>query len=304
MILRDVTLYALAASWSLSCSQADDAQVAAESVPADVAPPPAAGAPRTGRFETGKVVSDTFEIRHHLDGRTLTFVLVTDLPDNTDLMVGVRRRYKERGSAEDYSIDFFSEKSKVGAWRSPHQITLDNDAWTAKLEEQQRIMARVGEPFEVRSIADDVLISLTVPVNQPDPRFGQRNANLVGAVVEQSGTLRIIDIERSIPYPREGEIRNPAWADPLRLGVNETYVLGTRVPLMPELNPVDPIAAVERMVDLPGGSRITVREVRFQGGTPWYRVDAHAADGNSLGSGWVNSIALIGQDVRKVSEGP
>jgi hypothetical protein len=87
------------------------------------------------------------------------------------------------------------------------------------------------------------------------------------------------------------------WADPQDLHVGKTYRLSTETPLMPELSPTDPMQALERVKQIGLGGTITVLKIGDKGGTPWYEVQAKQADGVRLGRGWVNSIALLGQDI-------
>jgi hypothetical protein len=76
-----------------------------------------------------QIVTDTFDVRYDLRDGGLAVVLDTDLGDAAKLMVSVSRSYWERGSDEEYPVDYFSESSIVGAWRDPRTITLDHDTW-------------------------------------------------------------------------------------------------------------------------------------------------------------------------------
>ena len=67
--------------------------------------------------------------------------------------------------------------------------------------------------------------------------------------------------------------------------------------LMPELEPADPIAAIGRIRELRPGAIIRVVRVSYKRGKtwPWYAVEATSGNGEGLGAGWINSIALLGQ---------
>jgi hypothetical protein len=79
------------------------------------------------------------------------------------------------------------------------------------------------------------------------------------------------------------------------LAVGQTMALSRQTPLMPELDPADPMAAIQRMRQLPAGSRIHIQAVARKHGSPWYQVRASSRSGSSLGSGWINGTALSGQ---------
>jgi hypothetical protein len=156
----------------------------------------AAGPARAGRvLDDGTIVADTFELRYHLRGDTLTAVLETDLPDHTLLDVQLTRMYRRNGTSEDFSQDYFWEESTVGAWRLPHTIRIDDAAWRAQLES----VAAAGA-FEVSGIAQDVTLSLTVSVNQAAP-FREGNQNLRGSAVSPSIWGWIVRREWRILYP-------------------------------------------------------------------------------------------------------
>lgn len=93
---------------------------------------------------------------------------------------------------------------------------------------------------------------------------------------------------------KEAEKRYPL--DPTQsFHVGKVFQLSERTPLMPELEPGDPIAALERMRYLPPRTTIKVLRVVIKSSSPWYFVEATSSLGYSLGSGWVNSFALMGQ---------
>jgi hypothetical protein len=247
--------------------------------------------PKAFRIINGDIVVDTFDVRYDLRDRKITLTLLSDLGDAATVMVSVSRGYRERGSTERYSVNYFSERSTIGAWREPRVINLDHDAWKRELEQRQRLLAIAGEPFTVSRVDDDIEISFVVPVNQ-DPPFQESNANLTGAEVTQSGTLRIVERRMSAAYPIDAtDVGQSRFADPLNLVSQSTYRLSREVPLMPQFDPADPLEALGAVQHLRAGAEFTVAEVRARAGTPWYRVRSAA------GEGWINSVALIGQDL-------
>jgi hypothetical protein len=142
---------------------------------------------------------------HKLDGRILTLMLDTDLPDDTALMVGVSRAYFESSDPTEYPIDYFSEKSTVGAWRSPRRVLLDEASWAARLNEQVTRAKAAGIGADPARFATTIDVSFVVPINQTNPRFGAGNSGLRGeAVTVRSASMRIVEAKLQIDYPRPG----------------------------------------------------------------------------------------------------
>ena len=79
------------------------------------------------------------------------------------------------------------------------------------------------------------------------------------------------------------------------LTIGQSFILSEQTPLMPELEPADPMAAIPQIKQLPPGTRIIVINTVLKGGVPWYEVRALSSAGSPLGSGWINSMALKGQ---------
>ncbi|MCK4326690.1 hypothetical protein KAW55_08050 [bacterium] len=94
---------------------------------------------------------------------------------------------------------------------------------------------------------------------------------------------------------KEAEGQYPIVASGQSLRVGQAFQLTKETPLMPELEPADPMAALQKMRRLPSGATIKVLRVVKKHQTPWYFVKATSPSKPSLGSGWINSIALIRQ---------
>jgi len=74
------------------------------------------------------------------------------------------------------------------------------------------------------------------------------------------------------------------------LEIGQSYRLSAQTPLMPELNPQDPIAAIAQIKDIPAETSIKILKTVNKQRTPWYQVEVAG-----FGQGWINSHALIGQ---------
>jgi hypothetical protein len=87
------------------------------------------------------------------------------------------------------------------------------------------------------------------------------------------------------------------FIDPLDLKIGITYRVSKQTPLMPDVDPVDPIAALQEMIQIPVGGVFSVLGIDMKNGGPWYKVIAVAAENRRLGSGYINSTALFGQTI-------
>ena len=90
---------------------------------------------------------------------------------------------------------------------------------------------------------------------------------------------------------RDGDdVGQTPFIDPRDLASGTTYRATGELPLVPEFEPADPMAAIAAIQRLEPGVEFTVLETRMQGSNPWYRVRT------PVGEGWINSTALIGQE--------
>ena len=247
------------------------------------------------------VVCDKFDMKYKVCGKTVELSLDTDLPDNSVLMVSVSRSYFEKGNSTRYSHDYFSERSTVGKWRKTRKISIDSDKWESSLREKQKELSRIGLGFEVASISEKISISMVVPINQPNPEFGEKNSKLTGKAVHTGRFgLRVVEKEVEIKFPldsKQAEGKPSPNLDPRALDVGATYVVSRSTPLMPSHSPPDPLEAIDKMKRIPEGGLFKVLEVYKKNTTPWYRVTAAGKDKESLGTGWINSTALVGQEL-------
>ncbi|NJD09677.1 MAG: hypothetical protein FIB01_04250 [Gemmatimonadetes bacterium] len=156
-----------------------------------------------------QIVADTFEVRPDLRDGQLTLQLVTDLGDATEVFVSVGRAYRERGSTEDYLIEYFNQAGTVGSWRASRTIDLTATDFPAEVDKLRRTMALQGDTFTVASVSDDLKIDFAVYPGQGAP-FDSANANLTGVAVSNSWGSRIIEKHILVRYPlRKSLSRQP-----------------------------------------------------------------------------------------------
>ena len=230
---------------------------------------------------------EQFKIDYSLNGNSLDVSIATDLPDNIQVSLSVDRSYWEKGNSSEYSVYYFSEQGTIGQWKSTRAISLNNQKWQFDLSAKQKKLAALGLGFDVDKVSDSIKIYAVVPFsNDPYPNFKEKGM----------GQNEIV-----LHYPMNRDIESQSkFGNYQSLKSGETYSVSKTTPLMPELNPSDPIAAMNKMKDLTPESRITILSVKSKSNTPWYEVKAFDKNHKAIGTGWVNSTALIGQELEVI----
>ena len=147
------------------------------------------------------IVCNEFKLVSKVTGSTLELFVVTDLPDDTVVMVSVSRSYWEKGSPDEYSVDYLSEKSTIGKWKLKQNISIAGKKWENALKAKQEAMSGIGFGFDVANISDKIEVRMVVPINQSNPIFGKQNSNLTGRAVSLTGMHVIIEDEIEMNYP-------------------------------------------------------------------------------------------------------
>lgn len=105
------------------------------------------------------------------------------------------------------------------------------------------------------------------------------------------------------PPGRSGETENHvAVDDEGQLKIGKQYTLKKRTPLMPGPSPekgVDGlIRSLKKAIYLKPSDTILITMKKNVGSTLWYGVMAYNVNADSIGTGWINSTALIGQGLQ------
>ena len=264
----------------------------------------------------GGVVADLFELRWELEGnQTLVLAIETDLPEDAELMVSVTRTYQAVGDPETYGQqhqtygqEYYSEGGTVRHWQQPRRIALDADRWKDDLREHQDMLASISRDavIEIERISDSVEVRAVLHANQRGPRFGGHgNPRLSGkAVTSRSAMFNIIEQEDMFHLPLVGpppprKSRRTPW-DGLESG--QRYELSGETPLMAsrERKEGSGLDFLLSMRYLPTGTVILVTDVDRSEWTPWYEV---MLDGDRSVTGWINSMALMSQEITLLDRG-
>jgi len=182
--------------------------------------------------------------------------------------IKARRGFKYHDSPTNIYIYAFTSKERaesgMGQWVAMLQKSYDDVKPTISINERQ--IAQLGA--------------------KPEKRFGlseEKRKEIWKELVLVEDRAR-----------KEAEEQYPL--DPTQsLREGQVFQLSKETPLMPELEPADPMAALQEIRRLPSGTTIKVLKVVMKQQTPWYFVEAKSPSKASLGSGWINSVALMGQ---------
>ena len=99
---------------------------------------------------------------------------------------------------------------------------------------------------------------------------------------------------------RESQKSQLPSLNPLELEIGQTYTVLKQIPLMPSHSPNDPIEALKKKKQISKGGAFKVLAVVTKRSNPWYKVTAFDQWRMQIGTGWINSIALFGNAIRKV----
>jgi len=258
-----------------------------------------------GYIAHAQIECNKFNVNAEIIGAVLNMAINTDLPDEAEINIYVVRSYLEKGSPEKYCIDYMRERSTVGEWRNERKIPIDNVKWETDFLDNQKKMAEYGLGFDVESISDKVEVAVYLSLSQNDLRFGKNLENLTGSRVQQRGRLSPIEEIIDLDNPLEEQPTGPsrfANLDPMNLDVGQSYTPEKDIALMPAIDPADVQAALLQIKRIPSDAYFTVHSVRVVNNVPWYHVSATRLNGTAIGTGWINSSALLGQSFKQYGE--
>jgi hypothetical protein len=142
----------------------------------------------------------------------------------------------------------------------------------------------------------------------PDGSWAEANSNDPKKLVMEYGNLLEGNIttvfdEKDIVFPKNKSTKKSEYyIDPKKLIIGNTYSISKQTPLMPEVDPVDPDEALKKVKYLPVNGSIYIYKIESKNGIPWYKVLARKENDEVIGSGYVNSIALLGQNLKTSSK--
>ena len=256
---------------------------------------------------SSKVICNKFDLDSDVNKNVVKFWLSTDLPDDTIVMTSVCRQYWKKNNNETYVLCYYQSKSTVNELQHPIVVEINDALFKKKLEEKQQLLAKMGEPFEVSRISDEIEIGLTVPINQKNTNFGVRNSNLQGSKIINNQGLNIIKAEKKYKIIMSDSdvkaISNKKQysLDPYNLNLDVPYRISKRTPISERLDQKDSIRAIMEIKYLPPGTIIRIFKMEKKDGGQYYYVIASAGENLKQNiKGWISSVALLGQNLQIV----
>jgi hypothetical protein len=251
---------------------------------------------------SSRITVNKFKLNASFKAPYLTLTLETDLPDTARIVVSVSRPFTKKGNANNYSIHHAFIRTSAGEAKKPFKVKIDNKAWQRKLKAQQAESSRFGNDYQVSEIKPFIKASATLPVDQPDPRFGAKNELITGkAIKEPYKGRKEVRTEVSVAHPIQPSsnlMKRQASLDPFNLDAGVIYIVSKRTPIMDSPRPFDPAASVRNVQYARTGNLITIQGSQTFSNIKWYKVKAQSRPNSRPIYGWINSFALIGQALR------
>ena len=241
-----------------------------------------------------------------LGERKIKITINTNFPDGTNLNINIGREYNVKGETETYAGNLLDKDFSVVNGKYDTIIIINDTEWYN--EHQRLARALPNDIHPVTKISDKITIDVlyTAAATQPEnviKILGTRGEFVTGEGSEHFGTgtagrLTLLRVTKNFNFPREGNFKKQSeYGSYQSLKKDVTYSISKETPLMPEFEPADPIAAMSNIKYLNAGSRIKILAIKSNNNFPWYEVMVMNKIGESIGKGWINSTALIGQEI-------
>jgi hypothetical protein len=203
-----------------------------------------------------------------------------------NVVVSVYRLYTVKGEKGPQVLTYLSELSTVKTLRTTHEIALDDKSVLGKFRAEHEQRVKAGLAKSIDEIEHWLNVSLVVPSRK----------ELRGKSVRKTSTgLPIVHWRTRLPRRTDGD-RPAKYVNPQALEPGTTYRLSRATPMWRSFAPAD-TDRTDKPRYVPAGGRITVLALRSRNIVPWYRVRAKSGKGERIGEGWIDSSALLGQDV-------
>jgi hypothetical protein len=230
----------------------------------------------------------------------------TNFPDGTNMSLSIYRIFYTKGDTTSYIGELGDEDFSVINGNFEMSLIINDTEWYNK---RQRLIKDLPNDFSpIAKISNKITIDVLYTPAVPQPAnvlevLGTRGEFVTGEGSEHFGTgtlgrLTLFRVSKKLSFPMEGRVKkSPEYTNYQSLKVNATYAISKETPLMPEFEPSDPLAAMNNVKYLQSGSRIRILSIKTKYNSPWYEVQAKSKTGEGIGKGWINSTALIGQDI-------
>lgn len=104
--------------------------------------------------------------------------------------------------------------------------------------------------------------------------------------------------ERGIDSNKNEELDTPSFIDTGNLIIGKTYIVPKKTPIMPYHTPDEDFEYIKKIKYLMLGGALTVTAHYDKESTRWYEVTVTDTQTRQITKGWVNSMALLGQQLQ------
>ena len=91
------------------------------------------------------------------------------------------------------------------------------------------------------------------------------------------------------------------WINPRKLVKGKTYILSRATPISPKREIPDSMEEMRKLRKAPRRGKIKIVKVIVQEDETLYFVEARTRKNRSVGRGWISSLSLTGQSLKKVA---
>lgn len=228
------------------------------------------------------------EINTTIVENNLHISLNHNLSPNLEAIIKISRLYQEKIDPTKYALDFYFGEGKLSEWSKPREINISREVWEYAFKKKQIELSRYGLGFEVASV--DKLIEIEVLILS---NYNKKKHKYDSLIYKNSKK-----IENKIKTENITKTVIPAL-DAFSLNPNITYILSAKqTPLMPALQYNGKANYFSNVMYIPMSGKFTIIEINnTYHSQPWYKVNAYDKNDNKIGVGWINSIALVGQNL-------
>ncbi len=235
-----------------------------------------------------------FNIIPDLSSGRVHIKLDSDIPDSMLLSVSVYRTYDVIDQAtkqitQNYwpymdGVQISTEELKKGV-----TYDLDNKKWQHEFNAKSQEDSALGIKALPKTISKK--ITLSVALIRDFQKLGNNNEKLSGLAVKEEWGEKSVSQEKLVTAPLNGAVRDVASLNSEALDIGHKYTTQREdIPLLPDYNPDDKMAALKDVKKLPSGTPFTIMQKKVLEGEVWYQVNAEM--GIVVLMGWINSRAL------------
>jgi len=135
-------------------------------------------------------------------GRRINVKVTTDLPDQTNLHVTVKRIYFQENKPEAYSGEFHSQDHTVKDGQIQLAVDVDDSIWFKQRQSKKKQFTELGIWEEIAKISPDVKVSVLFSPRRTQPQHILETLGTRGEfIANREPTFNSLRVEKTIPLP-------------------------------------------------------------------------------------------------------